>query len=98
MNIMHVTASQIEDRRRERPPGYFEQIAPAKLGDTPDGGAEYDADHPAWLAAVAAFRPTVAGATEGMVRTGGCSGCGGRSLITLTGDPAAIGAALAEEV
>lgn len=90
MTIVRVTARQIEQRRRSRGEAYVERLAPAKLRDTAGGGAEYDADHPAWAAEVERSRE------RQTVERRGCAGCGGRSLITLAGDPAAMEAALAE--
>lgn len=95
---MIFTARQLDRHRRYRPPEYWAEIAPAKVRDLPDGGAEYDQTHPAWLAAWATYRPGISRKTRQNANStgGGCSGCGGKSLTDLRADPAAMEAALAE--
>lgn len=52
MKLVQVTANQIKQRCQNRPSIYIKELEPAKVRDLPDGGIEYDKDHPAWKAAV----------------------------------------------
>lgn len=80
MKIVYATHEQIAERLNGRPPEYWHELAPA-IVETTAAGVTFDADHPAWEAAAAKYRPPCPRCYtpwDGVkCRCGFCGGCGG---------------------